>query len=135
MSPFMMILNLSQIQLPLVARHFSLKEQKICLIQYIKITLRSPRHGHRLNKITCHKDCNLYGFDYATRRLSCLSFIRTVRIYLRGCTLLIRDSVALTTDGSGVIGRALAAEFWLRQGGKVINADLQKKQCERPRRN
>ena len=36
----------------------------------------------------------------------------------------IKGSVAVITGGSGGIGRTLA-EFWLREGGRVINADVQ----------
>ena len=38
--------------------------------------------------------------------------------------LEIRDSVAVITGGSGGIGRSLA-EYWLTQGGKVVNVDIQ----------
>ncbi len=37
--------------------------------------------------------------------------------------LTIRDSVAVITGGSGGIGKALA-EFWLKEGGKVVIADV-----------
>lgn len=37
--------------------------------------------------------------------------------------LEIQDSVAVITGGSGGIGKALA-EYWLRQGGKVVLADV-----------
>ena len=37
--------------------------------------------------------------------------------------LHIKDSVAVITGGSGGIGKALA-EYWLREGGKVVIADI-----------
>lgn len=37
--------------------------------------------------------------------------------------LKIKDSVAVITGGSGGIGRALA-EYWLREGGRVVLADV-----------
>lgn len=37
--------------------------------------------------------------------------------------LSIRDSVAVITGGSRGLGKALAG-WWLRKGGKVINADV-----------
>jgi 3-oxoacyl-[acyl-carrier protein] reductase len=40
--------------------------------------------------------------------------------------LQIKGSVAVITGGSGGIGRALA-EYWLREGGKVVIADVQEK--------
>lgn len=38
--------------------------------------------------------------------------------------LSVKDSVAVITGGSGGIGRSLA-EFWLKEGGKVVIADVQ----------
>ena len=38
--------------------------------------------------------------------------------------LTIKDSVAVITGGSGGIGRSLA-EYWLKEGGKVVIADIQ----------
>lgn len=38
--------------------------------------------------------------------------------------LTVRDSVAVITGGSGGIGRTLA-EYWLKEGGKVVIADVQ----------
>lgn len=38
--------------------------------------------------------------------------------------LTVKDSVAVITGGSGGIGRTLA-EYWLKQGGKVVIADVQ----------
>ncbi|HKJ64207.1 MAG TPA: SDR family NAD(P)-dependent oxidoreductase [Desulfopila sp.] len=43
--------------------------------------------------------------------------------------LAIENSVAVITGGSGGIGKALA-EFWLRQGGKVVLADVMKEALE-----
>lgn len=39
--------------------------------------------------------------------------------------LVVKGSVAVITGGSGGIGRALA-EYWLKEGGKVVVADVQK---------
>lgn len=38
--------------------------------------------------------------------------------------LTIKDAVAVITGGSGGIGRSLA-EYWLKEGGKVVIADIQ----------
>ena len=38
--------------------------------------------------------------------------------------LIVKDSVAVITGGSGGIGKALA-EYWLKEGGKVVIADVQ----------
>ncbi len=38
--------------------------------------------------------------------------------------LTVENSVAVITGGSGGIGKALA-EFWLKEGGKVVIADVQ----------
>ncbi len=40
--------------------------------------------------------------------------------------LQVKDSVAVITGGSGGIGRTLA-EYWLKEGGKVVIADVQEK--------
>jgi 3-oxoacyl-[acyl-carrier protein] reductase len=40
--------------------------------------------------------------------------------------LQVKDSVAVITGGSGGIGRSLA-EYWLKEGGKVVIADVQEK--------
>ena len=48
--------------------------------------------------------------------------------------LKIQDAVAVITGGGSGIGRALG-EFWLRQGGKVVIADIAEEPCCVPRRN